>query len=232
MVQDHRVAEAGDSHSADEAVRHAPQTSPPAADTADDIDMEAWNRNRIPLAVDLALGLVFFVVAKLTDLTTAALVGAAAGLALLLIQRLTRVDLLGGLALFGIAMLLVSAGLALIFQSDDAVKYRSSIVGLIGAGLFFADGIAGGHRLAGRLRRYLPYRGIDAARLGIGMGMLGTIMAGMNLLVAEVASTDVWLFYTTFADLPLSMALVLLVFRYAQGRMMRDLPPRYGRRVA
>lgn len=195
--------------------------------TDDTINMAAWQRNRVPLMVDIGLGLLFFVVAKLSDLTTAALVGAAAGLMLLIVQRVTRIDLLGGLALFGIAMLLVSAGLALAFQSDDAVKYRASIVGLVSATLFFADGATGGHRLAVRLRRYLPYRGIDAARLGIGLGVLGIVLAAVNFAVAELASTDVWLFYSTFADFALSMVLVMAVFRYARGDMLREVAPRY-----
>lgn len=191
------------------------------------LDLQAFKRNRVPLAVDIGLGLLFFIVAKLTDLTTAALVGAGAGVALLIVQRFTRIDLLGGLALFGIAMLLLSAGLALAFQSDDAVKYRSSIVGLISATLFLVDGMAGGNRLAARLKRYLPYRGIDPARLGIGMGVLGAVMAAVNFAVAELTSTDFWLFYSTFADFGLSILLIMLVFRYAQGKLLRDFAPRY-----
>ena len=189
------------------------------------IDFGAFKRNRIPLAVDILLGLLFFVVAKLTDLTTAALIGAAVGVALLVAQRLTKIDLLGGLALFGIALLLLSAGLALVFQSDEAVKYRSSVVGLVSASLFFFDGVAGGNRLAVRLKRYLPYRDIDPARLG--MGVLGAIMAGLNLIVAFYGSTDFWLFYSTFADFFVTMVLILMVFRYAQGKMLRDLAPVY-----
>ena len=192
-----------------------------------EVDLAAWKRNRVPLAVDIALGLLFFVVAKLTDLTTAALVGAAVGLALLVVQRLTRIDLLGGLALFGIALLLLSAALALVFQSDEAVKYRSSVVGLVSAALFLFDGLSGGNRLATRLMRYLPYRDIDPARLGIGMGVLGFVMALLNLAVAELASTDVWLFYSTFPDFGVAVVLIMLVFRYAQGNMLRELAPRY-----
>lgn len=192
------------------------------------VDFGVLKRNRIPLAVDILLGLLFFVIAKLTDLTTAALIGAAVGLALLVIQRLTKIDLLGGLAMFGIILLLVSAGLAIAFQSDEAVKYRSSVVGLFSAALFFIDGLAGGNRLSIRLMQYLPYRGIDAARLGIGMGLLGATMAGLNVLVAQYASTDVWLFYSTFADFVVGMGLTLLVFNYAQGKMLPDAYPRYS----
>lgn len=192
------------------------------------VDFGVLKRNWIPLTVDILLGLLFYVVAKLTDLTTAALVGAAVGLFLLVMQRLTKTDLLGGLALFGIVLLLLSAMLALAFQSDDAVKYRSSIIGLISAALFFLDGLAGGNRLSVRLMHYLPYRGIDAARLGIGMGLLGAILAGLNYLVAQHASTDIWLFYSTFADVVIAMVLITFVFRYAQGRMLGGAYPRYA----
>ena len=192
-----------------------------------DIDFGAFKRNRIPLAVDIILGLLFFVIAKYTDLTTAAIVGAGLGLVLLVAQKITKIDLLGGLALFGIALMLASAGLALLFQSDDAVKYRTTVIGLISAGLFLADGLRGGNGLAIRLRNYLPYRGIDAGRLGIGMGLMGAVMAALNLLVALYTSTDVWLFYSTFADFVVSMGLILLVFQYAQGKIWRDAYPPY-----
>lgn len=192
------------------------------------IDFGVFKRNWIPLAVDILLGLLFYVAAKLTDLTTAALIGTAAGLALLAIQRLTKIDLLGGLAMFGIVLLLLSAILAIAFQSDEAVKYRSSVIGLVSAALFFLDGMAGGNRLSVRLMHYLPYRGMDAARLGIGIGLMGAIMAGLNFLVAQHASTDIWLFYSTFADFAVAMTLIFFVFRYAQGKMLRAAYPRYS----
>ncbi len=210
-----------------EAMKQSFRQGAAEAQAAGDIDLAAWKRNRVPLAVDIALGLLFFVVAKMTDLTTAAFVGAGIGVLLLGVQRLTRIDLLGGLAIYGILLLLLSAALAFAFQSDEAVKYRSSVIGLISAALFFVDGLAGGNRLATRLKRYLPYRGIDPARLGVGMGVFGAIMAGLNLVVAQLASTDVWLFYSTFADFGVAIVLIMLVFRYAQGNILRDLAPRY-----
>ncbi len=176
-------------------------------------------RNKVPIMVDIALGLLFFIVAKLTDLSTAAIVGAGAGIALVILQRFVKADLLGGLALFGIVMLLLSAALAIAFQDDMAVKMRSTILGLVSAALFLGDGLLGGNRLGRGLTRYLPYSDIDPARLALGMGLLGLVMAGLNYLVARLASTDVWLFYTTFVDFFLVMLMVLLVFRFARGRM-------------
>jgi hypothetical protein len=67
------------------------------------------------------------------------------------------------------------------------------------------------------MARYLPYTDVDPARLALGMGVLGLAMAGLNAIVAAVASTAAWLFYTTFADTLLAMLLVMLVFRYARG---------------
>ena len=180
------------------------------------IDPGAWKRNRVPIAVDIALGLLFFAVAKLTDLPTAAIVGAAAGIAIVVLQRFVKVDLIGGLALFGIVMLLISAGLALAFQDDMAVKMRSTIVGTISATLFLGDGLFGGKWLGRGMARYLPYTDIDPGRLAIGMGVLGLVMAGLNTIVALLASTDAWLFYTTFIDLPLVFLMVFAVFRYAR----------------
>ncbi|MEC7399020.1 MAG: septation protein IspZ, partial [Pseudomonadota bacterium] len=198
-----------------------------SGDANSEIDFSAFKRNRIPLAVDILLGLLFFVIAKYTDLTTAAIVGAGLGLALLVAQKITKIDLLGGLALFGIALMIASAVLALMFQSDEAVKYRTTVIGLVSAGLFLIDGLRGGNGLAIRLKNYLPYRGIDAGRLGIGMGLMGAAMAALNLIVALYTSTDVWLFYSTFADFVVSMGLILIVFQYAQGKIWRETWPRY-----
>lgn len=182
------------------------------------IDMGSYKRNKVPIMVDIGLGLLFYVVAKMTDLSTAAIVGAAVGIGLVVLQRFVKVDLVGGLALFGVFILLVSAGLAIAFQDDMAVKMRSTIVGLISATLFLGDGLLGGNRLGKGLARYLPYKDIDPGRLGIGMGLLGLVMAGLNYGVAKVASTDVWLFYTTFVDFFLVMILLLAVFRYARRK--------------
>jgi intracellular septation protein A len=186
-------------------------------------DISRYKANKVPIAVDLALGLLFFLVAKLTDLSTAALVGAAAGIALVVAQRFVKLDLTGGLALFGVVMLLISAGLALAFQDDMAIKMRSTIVGTISAVLFLGDGLLGGNRLGKALTRYLPYNDIDPRRLALGIGMLALVIAGLNYAVALLASTDVWLFYTTFVDFFLVMVLILVVFSFARGRLF---PPR------
>jgi intracellular septation protein A len=181
---------------------------------------EQWNRNKYSIYVDIALGLLFFVVAKFTNLTTAALVGAGAGLAIVVIQRFVRVDLLGGLAMFGIFMLLVSAGFSLVFDDENMVKMKGTILGLFVAALMLSDALGNGGRYFGvRMQRYI-LQPIDPARFTLGLGCLGLFMAVLNWVVAKVASTDTWLFYTTFVDIVISVALFFVVLKFAR----RDEP--------
>lgn len=187
----------------------------PAADPTHDLGV--FKRNRAPIAVDIALTILFYIVAKTTDLSTAALVGAAVGIGLVIVQRFIKTDILGGLALFGIVMLLISAGLAIAFQDDFMVKMRTTIVGTISAGLFLTDGLLGqGKRLGAGMARYLPYNDIDPRRLAIGVGTLGLVMAALNYVVARVASTDFWLIYHSVLDTVVFIALMFGVYKYAR----------------
>jgi intracellular septation protein A len=180
-------------------------------------DPGKFKRNKVPIAIDIATGLMFFLVAKLTDLKTAALVGAAVGLSLVVVQRFVKVDLIGGMMLFGVFMLLVSAGFAILFEDEEVIKHRSTIVGLVGAFCFLFDGLVlKGRKLGRGLDRYMAYTDIDPRRLSIGMGLTGLVMAGGNSLVAYLFSTDIWLIYTTFLDIPVSMALVLWTISWAR----------------
>ena len=175
-----------------------------------------WKRNWPSLAVDVALGVLFFVVAKVFGLTTAAMVGAAAGLALIVLQRFVKVDLIGGLALFGVVTLLLSAGYAYAFQDDEAVKLRTTVIGLIVAAMFISDAAAGGRWLGRGLGRYLPYEDLNYGRLSLGLGLTGAVMAGLNVVVARSVPTDLWLLYTTFGDVLIGMGLFLAVLRFAR----------------
>ena len=177
---------------------------------------EAWKRNWPSLATDLALGLTFFFVAREWGLTVAAVGGAIAGLLLWVVQKLTRIDLLGGLAVFGIFMGLLSAGFALAFRDEGIIQYRSTIIGLVGASLFLADGaLTRGERLAARMARYFAFD-LDVQRLAYGMGSVSVIMALANVIAVRVLSEGDWLVYTTFLDLPLAMGLFLLMISWAR----------------
>lgn len=172
--------------------------------------------NRLPFAVDVITGLLFYAIAKLTDLQTAALVGIIVGFALVAFQRVTKIDVTGGLALFGIVMLCISAGLALWLADDEWIKLRGTITGSIAASFFLLDGIRGGPYIGKGLARYMPYSDIDTGRFAIGMGSVGLVMAGFNYAAAKLLSTDNWLFYTTFVDTFIVIGLVFFVLRFAR----------------
>jgi intracellular septation protein A len=174
--------------------------------------------NRLPFAIDIATGLLFYIVAKLTDLQTAALAGVAVGAGLVIFQRVTKIDVTGGLALFGIVMLAISAGLALAFADDEWIKMRGTITGLIGASFFLLDGWRGGPYIGKGLARYMPYSDISAGKFATAMGLIGMLMAGLNYTVAKMVSTDTWLFYTTFIDFPIIMGLAILAIRFARSK--------------
>jgi intracellular septation protein A len=174
--------------------------------------------NRLPFAVDVITGLLFYAIAKLTDLQTAAMVGIVVGFGLVAFQRITKIDVTGGLALFGIIMLCISAGLALWLADDEWIKLRGTITGLIAAGFFLADGARGGPYIGKGLARYMPYSDIDTGRFAIGMGSVGVVMAALNYGAAKLLTTDRWLFYTTFLDTFIVIALVFLVLRFARRK--------------
>ncbi|MCU0938798.1 MAG: hypothetical protein MUC86_06555, partial [Burkholderiaceae bacterium] len=81
---------AGGDEASERAERAVAPTSPPptpaGAPRSDDVDLARLRRNAPAIATDLALGLLFFVAAKLTDLRTAALIAAGAGIALYGVQ--------------------------------------------------------------------------------------------------------------------------------------------------
>lgn len=183
-------------------------------------DEAQWARNKPSLIADVCLGLLFFAVGKLTgDLNAAALVGAAAGVALVLVQRFVKVDLLGGLALFGVLTMLLSAGFSLWFQDERMIQLKGTILGVSIAGLILGDALfnRGGY-FGARVARYVPGAAVDHQRLGLGMALLGLTMAGLNVAATQLFSKDGWLFYTTFVDTPLACVLGLLVLRVARIR--------------
>lgn len=177
-----------------------------------------WQRNRLPLMVDVASGVFFFVVAKWAGLTTAALAGAALAIVLVVVERLIKKDLTGGLVLFGVVMTLIAAGFALAFDNDDAVKWRTSVVGAIAAGVFLADATFNRGRWLGKgLARYMPFA-LDQRRMAFAMGGVGLAMAGLNLVAMRALSTDGWLVYHSFLDNFVAMGLVMVALAWARER--------------
>jgi intracellular septation protein A len=184
-----------------------------------EINQNKWQRNKYSVYADLALGALFFLVGKFTeDLALAAIVGAGAGLGLVVAQRFVKVDLLGGFAVFGTIMLLISAGFSLALQDDYWVQMKSTVLGLFTASLFMADGLLRkGAYFGARIERYMPLP-LHHDRIALGMSVLGIVMASANYLVARAFSEDFWLTWTTFLDIPLSIALFYAIVYWARRK--------------
>ena len=178
-----------------------------------------WQRNKYSIYADLALGALFYLVGKFTeDLALAAIVGAAAGLALVVLQRFVKVDLLGGFAVFGTIMLVISAVFSLALQDDYWVQMKGTVLGLFTASIFLIDGVfRQGAYFGARLERYMPLA-LHHNRIAVGMSGLGIVMALANYYVAENFSEDFWLTWTTFLDMPLSIGLFYAIIFWARKK--------------
>jgi intracellular septation protein A len=184
-----------------------------------------WQRNKYSIYADMALGAIFFIVGKVTeDLALAAIIGAGAGLLLVVVQRFVKVDLLGGFAVFGTIMLLISAAFSLALQDDYWVQMKGTVLGLLTASLFMIDGLLRrGAYFGARIERYMPLP-LHHDRIAIGMSLVGVVMALANYYVANHFTEDFWLTWTTFLDLPLSMALFYAVIFWARKQIADDSP--------
>ena len=205
---------------------HEPETGPDKAAGSDfslaqmvESNQSKWERNKYSIYADMALGALFFLVGKFTeDLALAAIIGAAAGLALVVVQRFVKVDLLGGFAVFGTIMLLISAGFSLALQDDYWVQMKSTVLGIFTASLFMIDGVVRqGAYFGARIERYMPMP-LHHGRIATGISLTGLAMAYGNYLVAENFSEDFWLTYTTFLDIPVSMAMFYAVVYWARKK--------------
>ena len=176
-------------------------------------------RNKYSIYADLALGALFYLVGKFTeDLALAAIVGAGAGLALVVLQRFVKVDLLGGFAVFGTIMLVISAAFSLALQDDYWVQMKGTVLGLLTSGVFMIDGVLRqGAYFGARMERYMPLP-LHHNRIAVGMSGLGVVMALANYYVAENFSEDFWLTWTTFLDTPLSIGLFYAIIFWARKK--------------
>lgn len=181
---------------------------------------EKWQQNKHSILADIALGIAFFIVAKVTgDLTIAALTGVSLGLALIVLQRFVKVDLLGGFAVFGTIMLLISGLFSLAFQSEYLVQLKGTIMGLLTATIFLIDGgLRKGRYFGPRFERFLSSP-VEHQFFVIGLGVIGGVMAGINYLIATYLSEDMWLNYTTFMDTPLYFILFFTLMWQANKRL-------------
>lgn len=190
------------------------------------VDMGKMKKNAPAIATDIALGVLFFVTAKLSDLRTAALVAAGVGIALYGVQWVLnrvfdrlgrpRLDLLGGLAMFGIVMLLISAAFSWYFDSERAVQLKSTYLGLLAASFFAIDAWRGAPYLGKRLALYIAYNDIDPQRLASGFAIVGAAMALVNAALVFTISKDWWLYYNLWGDMLLAVGLSMWAIERAR----------------
>jgi intracellular septation protein A len=178
----------------------------------------SFKRRWPSLAVDILLGAIFFIVARYTDLPTAAITVAAITLTLIILQPfLKKVDLLGGFAVFGAAMALISAGLSLAYQDDFFVKLRGTIIGAIGAAAFLVDGLFGGRYLGKRMQGYMETAWpIDPKRGAFALASVALILASVDLAAAFTLPNEFWLVYNAALDSLIAIPLTLAALWWAK----------------
>ena len=184
------------------------------------IQKDKWEKNKHSVFADLILGALFFIVGRATgDLVFATIVGVVAGLSLVLLQRFVKVDILGGFAVFGTIMLLISGIFSWVLQDDYWVQMKGTLLGLLIALVFLIDGVfRQGAYFGARFERYIPGGALQHNRLAIGMSLTGVFGALSNYFVAENFSEDFWLTYTTFLDFPVFLMLFFLVLRWSRKK--------------
>jgi len=179
------------------------------------LQSEKWRKNKPSIFADIGIGAAFFMVAKVTgDLSTAAFTGVFLGIVLVIIQRFVKVDLLGGFAVFGTMMLLVSAIFSIAFQSEYLVQLKGTFTGLLSASVLVVDGVfnKGGY-FGTRFERYVNSP-LQHRYFVLGLALIGLCMAGMNFSVATQLTEDQWLTYDTFVETPVYLVMFfILVWR-------------------
>lgn len=211
-------------------VEHFPQSSSGTAEGDPAIDVARLRSSLPAIATDIGMGLLFFVVARFEGLRTAALVSAGTGIALVPLQwgirRITgkRIDLFGGMAMFGMGMLALSAGFSWWVQSDLAIQLKGTVIGGAVAIAYAADALFDGRWLGRRLTMYLAYTDLDERRLAVGMCGVGAALAGLNAAFALGTSRDIWLMYSAWGDTVASMVLAGIAVQVARRPVPTETP--------
>ncbi|RLV57815.1 hypothetical protein D5018_20545 [Parashewanella curva] len=198
--------------------------SSPEADEKRQQQKEQWKKNKPSLLADIGIGAAFFMVAKITgDLTLAAFTGVSLGLMLVVIQRFVKVDLLGGFAVFGTVMLLISALFSIGFQSEALVQLKGTFMGIISASALIVDGIFNkGCYFGARFERYVNKQ-IKYQFFVLGLAVIGLCMAAINYAVATQLSEDMWLTYDTYVEMPIYLLMLcILIWRADKKTKISD----------
>jgi intracellular septation protein A len=175
---------------------------------------------RPSIAVDIAFGVLFFFVAREFGLVTAALTGAAATIVLTIVDQFVKMDLLGGFAVFGVVMSLISAGIAWGFQDDLAIKLRGTWMAIIGAFFSLFDAIVlKGSYLGKRMAMYMEglYR-LNPQRASFALAGATLILMMIDTPLAFILTTDQWIWYNSFFDNFIGIPIVLGSLYFAREK--------------
>lgn len=173
--------------------------------------LERQKKLRPSIIIDISFGVLFFFVAREFGLVTAALTGAAATIVLVAIQPFTKHDLLGGFAVFGVVMSLISAGIAWGFQDDLAIKLRGTIMACIATGFALYDGfvLKGGY-LGERMAMYMEGLGqINPQRASFALAGATILLMAIDTPLAFILTTDQWIWYNAFFDNIIAIPIII-----------------------
>ena len=176
------------------------------------LQSEKWKKNKPSILADIGIGIAFFAVAKVTGaLTTAAFTGVFLGLSLVVIQRFVKVDLLGGFAVFGTFMLLISAMFSLAFQSEYLVQLKGTFMGVLSASALIIDGLFNkGTYFGSRFENYVNTP-IQHKYFVLVLALIGVCMAALNYSIATQLSEDQCLTYDNVVDTTISLIMFFIL---------------------
>lgn len=179
------------------------------------------------IIVDVSFGVLFFFVAREFGLVTAALTGAAATLVLFAVQPFVKWDLLGGFAVFGVVMSLISAGIAWGFQDDLAIKLRGTWMALIGASFSLYDAfvLKGGY-LGKRMAMYMEGLGkINPKRASIALAISTLVLMAIDTPLAFILTTDQWIWYNSVFDMFIAIPIIMGAMYWAREKPQTQTLP-------
>ena len=188
--------------------------------------LDRQKKLRPSIFIDICFGVLFFFVAREFGLVTAALTGACATLVLFAVQPFVKWDLLGGFAVFGVVMSLISAGIAWGFQDDLAVKLRGTWMALIGAGFGLYDAfILNGGYLGKRMAMYMEGIGkLNPKRASLALVGSTLILMGIDTPLAFILTTDQWIWYNSVFDMFIAIPIVLGCMYWAREKPIPNKP--------
>ena len=187
--------------------------------------LERQKKLRPSIIIDISFGVLFFFVAREFGLVTAALTGAAATIVLVAVQPFTKHDLLGGFAVFGVVMSLISAGIAWGFQDDLAIKLRGTIMSIIAGSFALYDGfILKGGYLGKRMALYMEGLGkLNPRKASFALAGSTFVLMSIDTPLAFILTTDQWIWYNAFFDNIIAIPIIIGAMFMAREKRVKPL---------